>query len=191
MSTLTTTLINTANGTTNLTLSTGNTSGPTLVVTGGTDVLVRANSSANVFIVNSSAISANVPFAISNTLNVSNTLTAAVVNTNSITGNVVFSSNVVVPTINATSINLGAPSIAASGFSRLPNGLLIQWGTTASIATGGTVITFPTAFAANPYSVQFTPISAAATIRASTVSTTTVTAIASVASTAYYIAIGV
>ena len=197
MSSLTTTSINTANGTTNLTLSTGNTGGAAIVVTSGSTVAIRANTSANVFIANSTAIRANAAMTVSNTLTVTSPLTANVltvttVNSNvNFTGALTFSANVTAAGINAASITLGTPSIATSGFTRLPNGLLMQWGTTGSILTTGTTITFPTAFAANPYSVVFTPISAQATVRATSVTTTSVTANSSATTTAYYMAIGV
>lgn len=37
------------------------------------------------------------------------------------------------------------------GYTKLPNGIIIQWGVTASIASGGNVVvTWPTAFLTNP-----------------------------------------
>jgi hypothetical protein len=195
MSSLTTTSINTANGATNLTVGTGNTSGPTIVVTTGTDIVIRANTTANVFIANSTAVRANAAMTVANTLNVTGLATLPSVNVAAISGNAVFSANVVVPTINATAFNLGTPSIATSGHSRLPNGLLLQWGTVSVNATTGS-ITFPTAFAANPYSVQVTSTSGTSANAAgvTAVSTTTATvrsASTAAASTAYWMAIGV
>ncbi|MEQ6289626.1 hypothetical protein ACFPAG_03255 [Vogesella sp. GCM10023246] len=37
-------------------------------------------------------------------------------------------------------------SLAASGYQKLPGGLIFQWGTVASVATTGTAVTFPIAF---------------------------------------------
>jgi hypothetical protein len=180
MSSLTTTLINTANGATNLTLGTGNTSGPVVLVTSGTDIVLRANTSANVFIANSSSIRANAAMTVANTLTVTSPLTANLLNAT---------------TVNATSFNLGTSSIATNGFSRLPNGLLIQWGTVSVNATTGS-ITFTTAFAANPYSVQVTPTQTGngelAAVTAVTTTTATVRSSRSTtAATQYYFAIGV
>jgi uncharacterized protein (DUF2062 family) len=169
MSSLTTTLINTANGSTNLTLGTGNTSGPALVVSSGSGVTIRANATSNVFVANSSTIAANVA------MTVANTLTAT--------------------TINATSFNLGTPSIATSGHSRLPNGLLVQWGTVSVNSTTGS-ITFPTAFAASPYSLQITATATGNTEQAAVTAITTTTASVrssreTTAATQYYLALGV
>lgn len=195
MSSLTTTSINTANGTTNLTVGTGNTSGPVLLVTAGTDVVIRANTSANVFIANSTAIRANAAVTIANSLTVTSNIAA-----NVITGNVSFTgtpsfTNVSISTANVTSMSLGTPSIATTGHTRLPNGLLLQWGTVSVNATTGT-ITFPTAFAANPYSISVTPNSGVAGNSAGVTAVTTTTATVrsastAAASTAYWMAIGV
>jgi hypothetical protein len=48
------------------------------------------------------------------------------------------------------------PLIAANGYTFLPGGMLLQWGTVASTGTNPT-ITFPIAFSSTPYSVQFNP----------------------------------
>jgi hypothetical protein len=92
-------------------------------------------------------------------------------------------------------MNLGTPSIATTGHTRLPNGLLYQWGTVSVNATIGT-ITFPTAFAVNPYSVVVTSTSGTSANAAgvTAVSTTTATvrsASTAASSTAYWMAIGV
>lgn len=201
MSSLTTTSINTANGSTNLTLRTGNTSGPSLLVTSGTDVVIRANTSANVFIANSSGIRANAAMTVANTLNVTSPLTANVLSVTTVNSAVTFSNvatfsaNIVANTVNATAMNLGDSSIATSGFSRLPNGLLIQWGTVSVNATVGS-ITFTTPFAAAPYSVQVTATVTGNTEQAAVTATTTTTATvrssrSTTAATQYYLAIGV
>lgn len=193
MSSLTTTTINTANGATPLTLTTGNTSGPALVVSGDTDVYIRANTTANVFIANSSGIRANATFTVSNTLVVTGQATLnTVANGANFTGNTTLA-NVVATTItnSGNTLNLGTSSIATSGYSRLPNGLLLQWGITGAIATTGSSVSFTVPFAAAPYSVILTAVSAAASFRVNTVGTTSFTANSSVSSTAYYMAIGI
>ena len=169
MSSLTTTSINTVNGITNLTLGTGNTSGPAIIISTGNTITLRANSTANVIIANSSTITAN--------------------------GALVVTGSSTLVGLTATTMNLGTPSIATTGHSRLPNGLLIQWGTVSVNATIGT-ITFPTAFAVNPYSVQVTATSGTSANAAgvTAVSTTTATvrsASIATSSTAYWMAIGV
>lgn len=46
---------------------------------------------------------------------------------------------------------------SANGYYKLPNGLILQWGSeTVSNASGGTSITFPTSFATAVYSIQLT-----------------------------------
>jgi hypothetical protein len=169
MSSLTTTSINTVNGTTNLTLGTGNTSGPAIIVSTGNTITLRANSTANVIIANSSTITAN--------------------------GALVVTGSSTLVGLTATTMNLGTPSIATTGHSRLPNGLLIQWGAVSVNATAGN-ITFPTAFTVNPYSIQVTGVSTAAANMAAVTAVSTTTAnvrstSTAAASTVYYLAIGV
>jgi hypothetical protein len=182
-------------------LGTGNTSGPVILVTSGTDVTIRANTSFNVFTANSTAIVAHAATTVANTLTVSTQLTvnsagilanAATTVANTLTVNSLLTANV----LTVSSINLGTPSIATSGHSRLPNGLLIQWGTVTGVTTTAGTITFPTAFAANPYSVQLQPTHAAngsmIAVTAISISTATVrTTSTATAQTAYYLAIGV
>lgn len=178
MSTLTTSLVNTADGTTNLTLTTGNTSGPAILITGDTNVNIRANTTgANVFIANSTQVTATVNTVISSNLTVSSNLY--------VTG-----------TLLPTTLTLGTPSISTSGHSRLPNGLLLQWGTVTGVTSSAGTITFPTAFAVNPYSITVQPtVATNDTMMAVTaVSTTTATVrlVAGItANTGYWMAIGV
>lgn len=167
MSSLTTTTINTANGDTPLTITTGNTSGPSIIVGNGTDIVIRANATSNVFVVNSVAVQANAAFSISNTLNVTGQLTInAVANGANFAGNTTFA-NVVATSVRTTNtvvttntLTLGTSSIATSGYTRLPNGLLLQWGSVTSVTTAGTTVTFPVTFAAAPYSITVTGKSA-------------------------------
>lgn len=60
--------------------------------------------------------------------------------------------------ISTNTFTFGTSSIAANGYSRLPNGLLLQWGTVSSNSSVGN-ITFPALFTA-VYSVQVTPCTA-------------------------------
>lgn len=199
MSSLTTTSINTANGSTPLTIGTGNSSGPAIVISSGTNVTIVANTTANVFIANSSGLRANAAVTVANTLTVTGQTTLNTVATGAnFAGNTTLA-NVVATTITSTnavissnSLTFGTSSIATSGHSRLPNGLLLQWGTTASIATSGTTVTFPIAFATgtSPYSVVLTSVSATASFRVNTANSTAFIANSSAASTAYYMAIG-
>lgn len=106
MSSVTTTKVDTANATTTLTLTTGNTTGPNIVVTGGTDIQLNGNT-------------------VSNKFNVTNTF------------------------------SLGNYSIAANGYTTLPNGIILQWGKIAA-TTSGSTITFSTTFANGPLSIQLT-----------------------------------
>lgn len=205
MSSLTTTTINTANGTTNLTVTTGNPAGPALVVSSNNDVWIRGNSVSNVFMTNTTATIINSSTTVNSSL--------------ATTGNATFSSNVTInanaslnrlaantiQTVNgAVSTNtftLGASLASANGYTRLPNGLLLQWGTQAASVNNATVATatFPAAFA-SVYSVSVTIANSGTTATAvaavvNTVSTTSFTWKSSLASSAttaniFYMAIG-
>lgn len=198
MSSLTTTSIDTANAATPLTIGTGNTSGPAIVVTGATDIAIRANTTANVFIANSSGLRANATFTVANTLTVTGQATLnTIANGASFAGNTTLA-NVVATTITNSSntLNLGTAVIGTSGQSRLPNGLLLQWGTVTANVTSGS-ITFSTAFQAAPYSVTLTGSGLSAASYAYTTATSTTTATVRSTSTAnpasnvyFYMAIG-
>lgn len=147
MSSLTTTSINTANGTTNLTLGTGNTVGPAIVVTSGTDVALRGNSSANIIIANTTSLVVNTVSTFNANISVTGRISATTnVSTNTVSANTINSVNA---TITSNTLNFGASSITATqfanGYTRLPNGLLYQWGSVSATSTTGTV-TFPAAF---------------------------------------------
>ena len=79
MSSVTTSLINTANGTTSLGLRTGNTSGPRIELNTSNQVTLKANSTVNTVIANTTSTTLNVP------LNVNGAITS----TNTATGNVI------------------------------------------------------------------------------------------------------
>ena len=108
MSSVTTTKIDTINGTTDLTLTTGNTVGPRIIVTTTTDQGIGfGNSSSNTLVVNTSGV---------------------IVTTNNFT--------------------LGSSSLTANGYTRLPNGLLLQWGSATATVNSTTTAeaTFSTSF---------------------------------------------
>lgn len=167
MSTLTTATVNTISPTTNLTLQTGNSVAARIVLNSGTGgVALAGNTTANAMVVNSTSITALVNVAIS----IANATT-----------------------INANTLNINGSSIATTGYSRMPNGLLMQWGTVAANTSSGT-ITFSTAFAANPFSVQLTQQSNVAidpAVTAVTTTTATVRTASATSYTLYYLALGV
>lgn len=162
MSTLTTTTVNTIDGTTNLTLQTGNSAAARIVLNSSTGgITLGGNSSANVIVANSTLINV--------------------------------SANVNMLTVNTNVLNISGSSITTSGHSRLPNGLLMQWGTVSANSSAGS-ITFSTAFAATPYSVQLTSLSNVAVGQAITATTTTTATIRTANATTYtfyYLALGV
>jgi hypothetical protein len=61
MSSVTTSLINTANGTTSLGIQTGNTEGPRIVLNTSNQIILKANSTFNAVIANTTAATVNVP----------------------------------------------------------------------------------------------------------------------------------
>ena len=92
--------------------------------------------------------------------------------------------------------SLGVSSAAANGYSYLPNGILMQWGTV--IANTTSTITFPIAFPTSLYSVTISPRSnlyVGANVLYFATTNTTVAQIRSssttTSATAYYMAIGV
>ena len=66
MSSVTTTLINTANGATPLTLSSGNTAGPSIIVGTTENLTLKANSTVNTATVNTTFFTTAVPFFVNN-----------------------------------------------------------------------------------------------------------------------------
>jgi hypothetical protein len=174
MSSLTTTTINTLNSTTNLTLQTGNTNAAKIIVGAGVEgVAIGGNSTTNVVIANSTALN----------VNVNSTFTKNV----SITGTATISTN---------TLNLGLSSISVTGYSRLPNGLLFQWGSQTGITFTAGTITFPVAFASAPFTItlQGTHANTGSTLVVTGLSTTTATVRTTntvTAQTGYWMAIGV
>lgn len=202
MSSVTTTSVKTANGTTPLTLSTGNTAGPQVVINGTGTLVLKANSSTNGLFVNTTAVGTQpgVTFA-SNSAAITNftgnkTFTG---NTN-FTSNTIFNSTLTATqTIRTNDIQIGSqpPSIATEGHTRLPGGLLMQWG--ARTFTGNSAantIVFGVPFAATPYCVQVTAVGQAANGRWGACESSNTTAInirpgTNTAMTLHFLVIGV
>lgn len=59
-------------------------------------------------------------------------------------------------TVSANTLNLGTSSITANGYTRLPNGLLMQWGNQPAANTTSGNVTFPVPFTTAVYSIQIT-----------------------------------
>lgn len=133
MSTVTTAKVDTINGLTDLTLTTGNTSGPRVVVkANGTDgVVIGHNSTVNTVIVNSTGFS----------VTSNSSFTANVNSTANVSANVLIGNSAVV---SSNTLTLGTSSIASPGYSRLPNGLLLQWGNVSVLSSNS--VTFPVSF---------------------------------------------
>lgn len=175
MSSVTTTKVDTANGSTTLTITTGNTGGPSIVVNHSNTISFNPNSSITAVTVNTTSVYVNTSLSVlnnitANNLTISTNTTLGKVTTSNLTSNgtssftanvtfsgskVTFNANVTAGTINASAIGLGTSSIGSSGYSRLPNGLIMQWGSS-SITTATTTVTFPTAFSSTPFTIQLT-----------------------------------
>lgn len=77
--------------------------------------------------------------------------------------------------VSSNILNLGTASLGTNGYSRLPNGLIFQWGTSASIAQDGSAtVTFSLAFT-TVYNIVITPIGAINTTSGGSDSVDTVT----------------
>jgi hypothetical protein len=199
MSSLTTTTVNTKDGVTNLTLTTGNTTGPALVVSSSNTLWIRANSSVNVFTINTTSAVVNTPATFNNNVAVTGvvTITGNVSTTDSlaVTNNAVVSNGLIVSksaTFETNTFTLGSYSAANPGYTRLPNGLLLQWGNVTINSTSGT-ITFPAAFG-TVYSVQLTPSSNTQSqipaVTSVSLTTATVRSANATSNTVYWLAIG-
>lgn len=209
MSSLTTTTIDTKDGLTNLTVRTGNTSGARIIVN-TTDGMAFGNSTANVFVVNSGSHTINNRLNVNNALIVNSSVTVnstldilgqtTVTNTFAVTGPVTITGNVSATrlastnaSISSNTLSLGTSSITGSGFTRLPNGLLYQWGTVSATSSTGDV-TFPASFS-TVYSVIGTSNTAVATFQVGVTAITTTSASFRTANTSartvYWMAIGV
>ncbi len=201
MSSLTTTTINTINGNTNLSLVTGNTAGPSLVLGTSGIISIRANSTTNSVHLTTNSFSVNSGATFNGSLTANGSLAAGAITSNgvgSFTSNVSFSGSAVTFTANVTAnivtastMSLANSSVAANGYTYLPNGLLLNWGR-ASVGTSGLTATFSRAFAtgSTPFSITIGQTSQnAAWITGS--NATTVSLDSEVSSqTIYYMAIG-
>lgn len=106
-----------------------------------------------------------------------------------LSGNIVFSG--ANTTISSNTLNLGTSTVAANGYTYLPNGLKMAFGSVAANSTVGDA-TYASAFTA-VYSITITPITAGLTFNATTNTTvaTIRTSRATTAATVYYMAIGI
>lgn len=162
MSSLTTTTVNTANGSTDLTLMTGNVSSASIVVRTNGTLSVKANSTVNTISVNTTNITTNTgSFTANGNMSVNGTFSA--VGNSSLSGNTTVGASLTVANVltvsnsvvfATNSFTMGASLLANPGYTRLPNGLLLQWGNVTVNSISGT-ITFPAAFSA-VYSVTAT-----------------------------------
>lgn len=192
MSTLSVKTIDSANGTTTLTIRTGNTFGPKIDVYPNNQIIVSGNSTTQALTINTTAITAALPVTaanatITNTLNVT---TAANLGNTVISGTANVSGDIKTYSANVTtSLTVGTPSVAANGHSKMPNGLTMQWGV-ANILSNGSVITLPTALTAAPYQVQLTTKSST-TVYVTGSNTTTFSATSGANGDVYFLVIGV
>lgn len=157
MSSLTTTTVNTKDGTTDLTLTTGNSTSASIVLRTNGTLSVKANSTINSISVNTTNITTNTgSFTANGNMSVNGTF--SVTGNSTLTGNTTVAASLTVANVLTVtnsaifvtnSVTMGAYSATATqfanGYSRLPNGLLLQWGTVAANQTVGSV-TFPAAF---------------------------------------------
>lgn len=79
MSSVTTSLINTANGTTSLGLRTGNTGGPRIELNTINQVTLKANSTVNTVIANTTSVTSTVPLNVNGAISTTNTVTGNVI----------------------------------------------------------------------------------------------------------------
>lgn len=142
MSSVTTTTINTINGTTDLTLQTGNTSAAKIVVRAGGGISFAANSSGNSVI-----IAANGNIGIGNSTPTNKMVVSGGITSTSLTCNSAI--------VSSNTFTLGTSGVSANGYTWLPNGFLMQWGTFVCNTTSQP--TFPVAFKNSVLSLQVTP----------------------------------
>lgn len=160
-------------------------------VAGGSNVYFIQQNDDNFVFYSSNTL--NQPRAIWNVYGNNNTSNLTIsVPTNINSGNLTVSSN---------TLTLGTSSISPNGYTRLPNGLLMQWGTqTASVNSSTTATaTFPIAFPTALYSVSVMVLQAGTAADASVANTANTTAIVwknsntgvAASKQMYYTAIGV
>lgn len=100
-------------------------------------------------------------------------------------------------TLNLGTSNVGHTTALANGYSRMPNGLLMQWGTFVTVNTTAQVITFATAtgstFTTNCFSVTATSNSGATSVAVYAINATAFTIVSNNATseTANWLAIGI
>ena len=118
-------------------------------------------------LVNSTVNAYGVTTVSNTTANVLLTATNVVLNVNS---SVYFAANATGIYTTANTFTLGTSSVAANGYTRLPNGLLMQWGKLA-VNSSTAAQTWPTAFVTNAYSVTATSMTVGANVVVTTCNT--------------------
>lgn len=126
----------------------------------------------------------------------------------SVNSKTMFNINTTAVSVSSTNtFNLGTSSIGASGYTYLPNGLKMNWGTCTPNSIGSNTVTFSSAFVTNSYGLSVTILGSGAnagtanaiSARVSTVTNTGITVITANSSagtnagatSVYYMAIGV
>lgn len=156
------------NATSNLVISTANTSGYQIDIGSGS-MKFKSNSTFDVvtinathMVMNTSSVTYSNPATFGNTVYFTSNTTFS--GNNRFTSNVIFEGTVnfqsntsfgnvfVTGSINASALYVGNSSISSNGYTRLTNGLLMQW-FAASVPNTGGFYNWPTAFA-NLYSIQ-------------------------------------
>ena len=129
---------------------------------------------------------------------VSNAIAIVISNTTA----AVITANTLGLTVASNTFNLGSSNVAhtvvgANGYTRMPNGLLMQFGSFATVNTTAQVVTFATAtgtaFATNVFSISVTSNNVATIMGVTTLNSTAFTIVSNnaTAETAYWTAIGI
>lgn len=209
MSTLSVTTVNTKDGLTDLSISTGNTSNIPIVIYSANGLMQtgNANVNSNAFraISNNNVASFGISTSGTGVTGQSTSGVGVQAQSQSSTPLVAGNNTTTFFRIESTgaanlvsnTFNLGTSVVAANGYTRLPNGLLMQWGTqSASVNNAASATaTFPVAFT-TVYSI--TPVVSAPAVSGVLVSSNTTaflwrntSAAASAANTMTYMAIGI
>lgn len=166
----------------------GGTSGTLMIWTlDGSGSILVGNSTVNASI-NSTAFNGTA----NNASNLGGTAAASYVqNTDSrtLSGNLTFSG--ANTTVSSNTLNLGTSTVAANGYTYLPNGLKLNWGYVAANSTDGSV-TFASAFGTAAFSITATSNDSSVSAAVTTINTSSATILTSSATTTnvYYMAIG-
>jgi len=149
MSTLSVTTINTANGTTDLTMTSGNTAGGKIIVSSNGGLVLQGNSSTNTVNISATSMSVNAAINVINSASFSNTVT--------VTGNATFSNAV---TVAASGIKFSDSTVQTTAATSSPSGsIALAWvsftGNTGTIRASYNVSSV-TRNGTGDYSINFT-----------------------------------